>query len=221
MLVLAPMPCIILGSLCGDSVAASVTTPAPGVLLRSWLVMCLAMMPPLLARPVGCLFDSPVITRRWRALALFVAAYAAVWMLAGLVLLALAVWLTAVAAGARLPVLLLIGSVALAWQATPLRRAALAGCNAAPLPAPAGAAADLEHLRHGLSTGFACVGACWALMLLPLAEHRAGCLSMALVAAFLLLERQVHGGPGGWRLPWSHPPALAGLPAARVEASRP
>jgi predicted metal-binding membrane protein len=123
----------------------------------AWLLMFLAMMPPLLAQPIRHLWDRSLRRRRKRAVALFVAAYAAVWMLAGLVLLVAAILLRALAGAGLLPSLALAIAIALLWQATPAKQTCLNRCHRLPRLSAFGLAADLDCLRYGLVAARWCV----------------------------------------------------------------
>jgi len=157
-------------------------------------------MPPLLARPVEHLWFGGVAKRRARAVGLFIVAYVAVWMLAGIVLMASATAIEILGSAAGIPALAVTGFVAFIWQTTPLKQVALNFCHRPPWISPSGMAADRDSLQYGVSIALACVGACWALMLVPLVVHRLDCLTMAIIAAVLLLERQIEIRPTRWRL---------------------
>src|SRR5689334_13696735 len=55
----------------------------PASLAMGWALMLVAMMSPVLIAPVRHIRDRSFAYRRWRAIALFVAGYAAIWMAAG------------------------------------------------------------------------------------------------------------------------------------------
>jgi predicted metal-binding membrane protein len=162
----------------------------PGAMATAWGVMFVAMMPPLVARPVAALWAQRPPRRRLASLALFAGAYAGAWLAVGVVLMAGALALAAFAHAAGVPPLLIAAAIALAWQASPAKRTALRRCRR---PPPAG---GLGAWRHGLEIARGCIGACWALMLVPLVA--AGSLErplMAAVALALLVERLAAGAP--------------------------
>jgi len=119
-----------------------------------WALMLGAMMVPLLGPPLHHLRTRSFVTRRTRATALFVIAYLAVWMLAGIGILGVS----------RLgwPVL---GAAAF-WQISPWKQRALNRLFCHPAIPAFGLAADLGAVRFGLSHGVFCIGSCWALMAL-------------------------------------------------------
>ncbi len=221
LLLAAPSHSIALTALCGSAVSPRLSTVWPGVgsvlllqsptqLVLAWLIMLAAMMPPLLARPVEHLWFAGATGRRVRGLALFAIAYFAVWTLAGVVLMAAALAVEVLASVAEVPALAAAGLTAFVWQTTPLKQASLHSCCRLPRLSPSGPAADRDCLRYGLSTALACVGVCWALMLVPLVVPRLECPAMAIISAILLLERQTTGRPARWRFRLTEPIRAAG-----------
>jgi predicted metal-binding membrane protein len=192
------------------SVAMLGTTPSPASLhlllalepLTSlavgWALMLAAMMVPLLIAPVRHVRDRSFTHRRARAILLFVTGYAASWMAAGILLLALAVAARLVAPRSSVP-LAMATIVALVWQISPVKQRALNRCHAQAELAAFGLAADLDALRFGLTLGVWCVGSCWALMLLPLLVSRGHVVAMAAVALWLYAERLDRPMPPRWR----------------------
>ena len=168
----------------------------PGGLAAGWLAMLLAMMPPLLARPVAHVWARSPAVGRARSAGLFVLGYASVWMAAGVLVLLFAVALHGLAGGPGWMPLLLAAGIALLWQASPWKQACLGRCRGRPLLAPSGLAADRDALRFGLGHGFWCAGACWAMMAVPLVAGRAHLPAMALVALLLFAERRARPRPG-------------------------
>ena len=78
--------------------------------------------------------------------------------------------------------------VALAWGVSPLHAVALQSCHRR-YPLRLGRlAADYDCLAHGVRTGIACIGTCWAVMAATLlAPHHHA--AMAVTGVLLLLER--------------------------------
>jgi predicted metal-binding membrane protein len=171
----------------------------PVSLASGWALMVAAMMVPLMITPLRHVRDRSFARQRARAIVLFTASYAAIWMTAGIMLLALG-----------LTVLLLnpesSGSVALVtiivivWQFSPIKQRCLNRCHAHPELVAFGRAADIDALRFGLTHGVWCVGSCWALMLLPLVVSRGHIASMAAVSLWLFAERLERPMPPRWRL---------------------
>jgi predicted metal-binding membrane protein len=169
----------------------------PGLLVLPWLLMLLAMMPPLLARPIRHLWRRSLRRRRTRAIAQYVAVYTAVWLLGGVVLLAAAIVLQRLVEAAVIPAV----AIALLWQATPAKQACLNGCHRLPPLATFGLPADLDCLRFGLTSGLWCVGTCWALMLVPLAAGAGHLALMAIASVVMLAERLPPPRPARWHVP--------------------
>lgn len=144
------------------------------------LAMAAAMMLPLVWRHAGLIAQRSLWRRRHRAIALFVAAYLAVWFVYGV--------LAATALRGRLlnaGVLLLLAAV---WQLTPWKRFALAACHRTIPLAPLGWKADRDCLRYGLRVAGNCLLSCWALMLVCSANHQSLWV-MAALTAFVVKER--------------------------------
>jgi len=179
---------------CGASGPWSATLVLHQPAILPWLLMLLAMMPPLLARPMRHLWRRSLRRRRTRAIALFTAVYIAVWLLAGVVLLAAASGLRMVTGAGVVPAI----AIALLWQATPAKQACLNRCHGLPPLATFGLPADLDCLRFGAAFGLWCVGACWALMLVPLAVDTAHVALMAVAAAVMFAERLTPPRPARW-----------------------
>lgn len=183
-------------ALLADPAARALLLPAPGLLAGGWVLMVLAMMPPLVSAPLAHLWQTTAHAGRWAAVAPFALAYLAVWSLAGLVLLPLALLLAS--GPAALPLLL---GAALIWSASPTAQAARNRCHRMRwLPAGRIRAARAA-LDYGLAHGGACLGACWPWMLVPLAVQGGHGAAMVLVAVFLLVERAMPAAPALWRVP--------------------
>jgi predicted metal-binding membrane protein len=175
---------------------------SPGKLGAGWALMIAAMMSPLLIAPLRYVQERSFAKRRARAALLFAAGYMAVWMAAGLGLQSAALaarW----AEPAPLVCLGLAAAIALLWQVSPAKQWCLNRCHRQPHLAAFGAAADRDALGYGVANGAACVGTCWALMLLPLFLVQAHLLAMAAVTLFILAERLENPAPLAWR--WRGP----------------
>ena len=131
-------------------------------------------------------------------MALFVAGFVAVWMLAGVVLQTgalLARWMVP----QPLACLGLAVAVALLWQVSPAKQWFLNRCHQRPPLAAFGVAADLDAFAFGLRNGAACAGACWALMLPMLLIGQGQLPAMVVVTLFSLAETIEDPAPLGWR----------------------
>ncbi len=169
----------------------------PAKLAAGWGLMLVAMMAPALILPIGHVRLRSFKRRRARAIVLFVAGYAALWMGVGGVLLAASLALGWWAPHSYLPA----GGILLAivWQLSPFKQRCLNRCHAHTELAAFGAAADLGALRFGVAHGVWCVGSCWALMLSPLLLPLGHVAAMAIVAVLTFSERLEHPKPPRWR----------------------
>ncbi|MDB4877284.1 MAG: hypothetical protein JWM41_3730 [Gemmatimonadetes bacterium] len=176
----------------GPSTAASVLTV-------DWVLMLAAMMAPMLAAPIRHVRQRNFARRRGRAVAMFLSAYVAVWMLAGAILAGLQFALSRAIADTATHNVFVAG-LAILWQCAPWKQACLNRGHAhAAFPA-FGAAADLGALRSGAAHGVWCVGTCWALMLLPEAFPSVHLPAMALVTVWLIGERLERPSLPRWRV---------------------
>jgi predicted metal-binding membrane protein len=186
-------------------------------LASGWLLM-LAVMAPLLVGPLRHIRERSFAHRRARAMVLFVIGYAAVWMIAGMGLQVLALAAIALAtqlvASDRLLCLALSILVSMLWQVSPAKQWFLNRCHRRPQLAAFGAPADRAVFDFGLTHGAACVGACWALMLLPLFAGPGHVLMMFAVVLFAIAERLENAAPLAWR--WRGPGKALRIIAAQA-----
>jgi predicted metal-binding membrane protein len=173
--------------------------------LSHWMLMVVAMMFPSLIAPVRITASRSLWRRRNRAVMLFLAGYLVPWLVFGLSIglgisaLLSRNWLAdSAAAFSIIPGFGFV--IAVVWQFTPMKRRALVSCHGSVPIAPRGWRANRDCLRYGLTIGRACVGSCWALMLLPmLFAHNLGL--MIAVTALGFLERSF--SPRGLRAAFS------------------
>jgi predicted metal-binding membrane protein len=183
----------------GHHASPEASLASPGSMATSWFVMLVAMMPPLLVQPVMHIRHRSPARRRWRALGLFAAGYAGLWMATGLLLVPAGGLLRSSAPGPAGPALALL--IALAWSASPLGQAARNGCHRLYRIAPFGRPADRDALRHGFLTGTFCAATCWPWMLLPMVAEGWHMAAMLAVAIILIAERAAPGARAAWRIP--------------------
>jgi predicted metal-binding membrane protein len=171
----------------------------PASLAAGWVLMLIAMMSPVLISPVGYLRFRSFTYRRARAITLFVAAYAAIWIVLGGALVAVALAATLFAPQSSLPA---VGAalIALAWQSSPIKQRCLNRCHAHPVLAAFGVAADIDAFRFGATHGIWCAGSCWALMLCPMLVPSGQNVAMVAAAVVVLSERLEGPRPACWRL---------------------
>jgi predicted metal-binding membrane protein len=192
--VIASDNALLLPSLCaahlsaGTSFAVAVATNATPAQALFWLAMLLAMMTPLLWQPLVHVWQRSLAERRVRAVALFLVGYMAPWLVATAILMCVAIVLRLAAASALAAFAVALAAAVL-WQTTPVRAQCLRRCHDLdPLPA-FGLTAEWASLRFGARVSVFCLGACWALMLLPMTSDVAHVPLMAAVAFVMLTER--------------------------------
>jgi predicted metal-binding membrane protein len=160
--------------------------------LPGWLVMVTAMMVPLTLPALRHLALNSVRCRRQRAMALFTAAYVAVWVLFGIAALGLHHVLREHAGLPDGVLLALALGVAAAWQLTRAKRRALFACGrTVPLP-PFGRPADAGSIRYALLHARRCLQSCWALMLVMVVAQSLAWMA-ALTALVLAEELTIRG----------------------------
>jgi predicted metal-binding membrane protein len=209
-----------------DAASASLSTFPVADLAVSWILMVLAMMPPLAAAGVNHVVASSIPQRRSRALALLLLGYCVVWASAGAVVLPLAAAAMFALGGFAMPVSL---AAALVWMCSPVAAAARGRCHRLFRIALRGWPADRDCLLQGAWLGAWCVISCWLWMLPLLTTHFWHGAAMAMIGILLLVDRFAPGGTSGW----SAPSALAivtalltrrspevGTPAPRSLANR-
>jgi predicted metal-binding membrane protein len=168
------------GAAHGNSLALAVAG------LPMWALMSAAMMMPAALPAVKHVAVNSLSWRRRRATVEFLTAYLAIWLGYGTALL------TALAsekpAGTKTLVLAL--AVAAGWQMTALKRRALGACHrSSPLPAR-GWRATTGVLRFALRNGCACVGSCWALMLVMALAAKTQPVCLVGLTAVIYAERR-------------------------------
>lgn len=168
--------------------AATLSINGTATFVLSSLLMIAAMMVPLLVAPMMHVRERSLAERRMRAVALFLLGYSLAWLPA-LCLLQIAALALRIASGSETVALVLALGLALCWQRAAWRASLLRQCHARRALPAFGLAADLGSFRFGLAIAFPCIGACGALMLLPLASPTAHLPVMGAVSVFLLLER--------------------------------
>jgi predicted metal-binding membrane protein len=163
------------------------TVSLPAVLTGA-VLMVAAMMTPALAGPLLHLWYRSLSRHRWRAIALFVTGYLAIWTMAFALLIATSIVLLSLAPS-TLAVGLVVGLVGLAWHFSAARSVCLARCHSRPRLSIFGMAAVADPLLYGFTHGTWCVTTCWAVMLLPLCLSEAHMPIMAAGAMLVASER--------------------------------
>lgn len=182
----------------GGSPEGLLATGPLAPLAASWALMLIAMMAPVLIPHLLHIHLRSFRQRRARSIFLFLAGYAAVWMAAGLVLMAIRQAAQLLGPQDFRPAAALL-VVALIWQVSPLKQRSLNRCHANPDLAAFGTSADVDALRFGTTHGLWCAASCWALMLFPMLLPGGHLAAMAIVAFLVFSERIEPPMPPAWR----------------------
>jgi predicted metal-binding membrane protein len=153
-----------------------------------WLLMIVAMMAPMTLPAIAHIQVSVFAQRRVRTILIFLAGFAAIWLIPGLVISALAKSLGSLTTRSYGPAALAL-LVAAIWQCSPLRQGFLNRCHTHPPLAAFGLRADVDALRLGLAHGLWCIGTCWAWMLLTAMLPVWHLLVMPVIAVLAYCER--------------------------------
>jgi predicted metal-binding membrane protein len=156
-------------------------------LLLAWVMMTMAMMPPLSIPHIRHIAARSFAARRNRAIAGFLAGLIGIWLLSGLIVLpVLAALPWPLASQSSIAAIAFL--IAATWQMMPMKRAALSRCHNTVTLAATGWRADGDCVRYGVSHGLDCIVSCWAMMLaMAVASHS---MVIALgIQAIALLER--------------------------------
>jgi len=171
-------------------------------LVVDWGLMILAMMAPLVIAPLRHVYYRSLARRRTVTIGLFAAGYAAIWMIAGIMLLPVLLVSKGLTSGSP-AFLTMVVVPALVWQFSPAKQICLNRCHSHPPLAVFGISANLDAFWFGLSHGAWCVGSCWPAMLVPAAFSRGHLVTMAALTLWLAAERLEMPVPPSWR--WRAP----------------
>lgn len=186
----------------------------PSALAANWILMLVAMMPPLLAMPLTHVWRSTMTRYRGRAVACFVLGYGAAWVCVGPVLVALALSLRYLAGSSALMLSL---AIALVWSASPWQRLALNRSHRFRRIGVFGWARYRDSLSFGVVHASWCIASCWAWMILPLTAGAWHIAAMGVTGVIMLHERLKTPDRPAWRLPVTVAD-LTGLLAARTRS---
>jgi predicted metal-binding membrane protein len=156
-------------------------------LIAAHVAMISAMMLPLTIPSLRHVAFSSLWNRRYRAMVIFTLGYSGVWLISGLVILAI---VRLVEHEIGVGVQIVTCGAALLWETVRAKKVLTRRCRlTVPLRAR-GWKADTDCLAFGTLIGFSCVGSCWALMAAAVAlTHSA----LAMATAFLIQVRAVTG----------------------------
>lgn len=158
------------------------------LLIGGWLLMVAAMMTPMLGGPVSHVRARSLPHRRFRATAFFITGYCMVWIAAALPIVTMVIAIP-IFFPVSIVSLAIVFAIGLAWQCSPAKQLCLNHCHSLPALDIHGLEADVSAWRFGYTQGVWCCGACWALMMIPLAMEDHHLVAMAGLCAFLSAER--------------------------------
>ncbi|MFN2587202.1 MAG: DUF2182 domain-containing protein [Actinomycetota bacterium] len=180
----APTPFCPIGP-AGSAPQAGIRTTSGSPPATGWAVMTVAMMTPATLPAARYVALNSFRRRRHRAMAVFEAAYLAIFVVFG-AMIGLAAKI--VPAGTRLPLLVMMLAVAAAWQLTKWKRRAALSCRRVTPLAPSGLRADAACARFGLRQGSRCLASTWPLMALVAFLGHGEVAAMAAVTAVMVVE---------------------------------
>lgn len=161
--------------------------------------MVVAMMLPKLIIPIQQIYASTLKRRRFLSVLLFVSGYIGVWMIVGVFMIAVILGLHLLMPGSYIPAIVL-GIIAIIWQFSPVKQKCLNRGHDHRTLAAFGWAANRDAILFGIMHGVWCVGAGWALMLLPMLLPVGHNLAMILVTFIMLSEHLEHPQLPRWRI---------------------
>jgi predicted metal-binding membrane protein len=156
-------------------------------LLAAHVAMMSTMMLPLTSPSLRHVAFSSLWSRRYRAMAIFALGYSGVWLISGLVILAI------VRLGERelgVGVQIITCGAALFWETVRAKKVLTRRCRLTVPLAPRGWKANADCLVFGSLIGVSCVGSCWALMAAVMALPHS---TLPMAIAFLIQVRAVTG----------------------------
>jgi predicted metal-binding membrane protein len=158
------------------------------VALNAWALMIVSMMVPVTLPAVRHVARNSICVRQHQAMAVYLAAFVAVWMIFGVLATAMLSTIQSFGIAGRSIVASTL-ALSTAWQVTAIKRRAIVACRkTVPLP-PAGWRADAACARFGIQQAWRCLLACWPLMLLMAAAGHQLVLMIALTTMLLAEER--------------------------------
>lgn len=168
-------------------------------LLTGWGLMVVAMMLPKLIIPIQQIYASTLRRRRFLSVLLFVSGYIGVWMIVGVFMIAVILGLHLLMPGSYIPAIVL-GIIAIIWQFSPVKQKCLNRGHDHRTLAAFGWPASRDAILFGIMHGVWCVGAGWALMLLPMLLPVGHNLAMILATFIMISEHLEHPQLPRWRI---------------------
>lgn len=168
-------------------------------LMTGWGLMVVAMMLPKLAIPIQHIYAQSFKRLQFGLSVLFVLGYIAVWMAVGLIMVAAMLGLHLVLPNSYIPAIIL-GVMTIVWQFSPIKQRFLNRGHDHWTLAAFGWPAGRDALQFGVMHGVWCVGAGWALMLLPMILPQGHNLAMIVVTFIMISEHMEHPQAPRWQI---------------------
>lgn len=168
-------------------------------MMNGWLLMVMAMMLPKLIIPIRIIINQSFKNMGFLLVLLFVTGYVLMWAVAGFVLNIFIIFVNIQMPGSFTPAVIL-GIITCIWQFSPMKQKCLNKGHYHPVLAAWGLKAYRDAFSFGLTHGFWCVGAGWALMLFPMVLPQGHHFAMLIVTFIMLSEHMEHPQVPRWRI---------------------
>ncbi len=170
--------------------------PIPSLML-GWAIMMVAMMLPVLIPTIHYILGTSLRRKRLSSTMLFLTGYFSMWMLAGVVIVALTFLINLLLPASPLPVAI-FGIIVLVWESSPAKQRSLNRNHRHRALAAFGWEANRDALRFGFEHGAWCIASCWALMWLPMLLPTGHNLAMSVVTVFMISGHLEHPKLPSW-----------------------
>ncbi|MCS4300980.1 DUF2182 domain-containing protein [Chryseobacterium sp. BIGb0232] len=168
-------------------------------MMTGWILMVLAMMLPKLIIPIQIIINQSFKSMSFLLVILFITGYVLMWAVTGFLLNIFIIFVSIQMPGSFIPAVI-FGIITLIWQFSPIKQKCLNRGHYHPVLAAWGSKAYKDAFSFGLTHGFWCVGAGWALMLLPMLLPQGHHLAMLIVTFIMLSEHMEHPQAPRWRI---------------------
>ncbi|WP_404985536.1 DUF2182 domain-containing protein [Chryseobacterium sp. M5] len=168
-------------------------------MMAGWILMVFAMMLPKLIVPIQIIINQSFKNMRFLMVVLFVIGYALTWLAAGFLLNIFILFVNIQMPRSFIPAVIL-GIIAVIWQFSPIKQRCLNKGHYHPVLAAWGSKAYKDAFSFGLTHGFWCVGAGWALMLFPMVLPQGHNFAMLIVTFIMFSEHMEHPQIPRWHI---------------------
>lgn len=167
--------------------------------LTGWTLMVIAMMLPKLILPIQHIYSTSLNRTRFTSALLFVSGYVFVWVVIGIFMIAVTFGLHVLTPASYLPVIV-FSVIVIIWQFSPIKQRFLNYGHIHKVLPAFGLATFQCAFLYGVTHGIWCVGAGWALMLLPMIFPSGHNLAMIIVTFIMISEHLEHPKIPSWGL---------------------